>query len=144
MNIFFTVDGDPVAKGRPRFVRRADSVGTYTPKKTASYETRVRLAAISAMMRRQPTDRPVQLSVMLGMRIPPSWSTRRHVQAAAGEIRATKKPDADNVVKLIKDACNGIVWRDDAQVVRLVVQKEYAERPGISVAVSEVAGEPAP
>jgi len=34
-----------------------------------------------------------------------------------------KKPDADNVAKAVLDACNGILWLDDNQVVDLRVLK---------------------
>jgi len=38
----------------------------------------------------------------------------------------TKKPDADNITKAIKDACNGILWIDDSQVVREICEKRTA------------------
>ena len=39
----------------------------------------------------------------------------------------TSKPDADNYAKLILDALNGVLWRDDAQVVRLFAEKVYCD-----------------
>jgi Holliday junction resolvase RusA-like endonuclease len=41
----------------------------------------------------------------------------------------TKRPDADNLAKLVKDAMNGVFYLDDAQVVRLRVKKEYSRTP---------------
>jgi len=41
----------------------------------------------------------------------------------------TKKPDLDNLIKLIKDACNKIIWKDDAQVVSIFAEKVYSETP---------------
>ena len=35
----------------------------------------------------------------------------------------TVKPDADNVAKLVLDALNGLMWKDDGQVVELTVVK---------------------
>lgn len=35
------------------------------------------------------------------------------------------KPDLDNLVKLVMDACNKVAWKDDAQVARQVVEKRY-------------------
>lgn len=37
-----------------------------------------------------------------------------------------KNGDADNLGKAILDAGNGVLWRDDSQVVRLVVNRWYA------------------
>jgi Holliday junction resolvase RusA-like endonuclease len=45
-----------------------------------------------------------------------------------GEVFPTKKPDMDNVVKAIFDACNGVVYLDDKQVVKLSMMKRYGER----------------
>lgn len=43
------------------------------------------------------------------------------------------KPDLDNIAKIACDALNGMLWRDDAQVIALHVQKLYGDRPGLSV-----------
>lgn len=139
----FTIPGQPVPKGRPKFARRGAHVVAYTPQKTASYENLVKLAASTAMQGIEPTARPVALSVTLNLQIPASWSNKRRAAAVAGTICATKKPDADNVLKGIKDGCNGIVWADDAQVVRIMIEKRYSETPSAVVHVVEVAGEAA-
>ena len=47
------------------------------------------------------------------------------------------KPDLDNVVKAVLDALNGVVYRDDAQVVNLVATKRYATEPRVEVYVFE-------
>ena len=39
---------------------------------------------------------------------------------------------------LYADAFNGVVWRDDSQVVRVVSEKRYNDRPGVLVTVKEV------
>jgi len=139
----FTIPGQPVAKGRPKFARRGAHVVAYTPAKTASYENLVKLAASTAMRGSEPTARPVALQVTLNLQVPASWSNKRRAAAVAGTICATKKPDADNVLKGIKDGCNGIVWADDAQVVRIMIEKRYSETPSAVVHVIEVAGESA-
>lgn len=55
--------------------------------------------------------------------------------AAAVSIAATKKSDSDKVLKGIKDGCNGIIWRNDAQVVRIMLEKRYSETPGVRIEV---------
>lgn len=50
------------------------------------------------------------------------------------QIRApTKKPDADNVSKIILDALNGLAYHDDSQVVELTVKKKFALYPRVDV-----------
>jgi Holliday junction resolvase RusA-like endonuclease len=83
------------------------------------------------------------LIVSLTLEVPISWSKKRRAMAIAGEIRATKKPDADNVLKGLKDGCNGIVWKDDAQVVCIELWKAYGAIPSAAVSVLEVDSEAA-
>jgi Holliday junction resolvase RusA-like endonuclease len=138
--VTFVVDGQPVAKGRPRFARVGRGVKTYTPAKTASYEQQVSWAAKAAMRGTVPMSGPLELSVSLYMQIPASFSKAKRAQAIADTLRPTTKPDLDNVVKGIKDACNKIVWGDDSQVVRIVASKHYAARPFAAVDVKPVEG----
>lgn len=135
--IEFTIPGQPVAKGRPKFARRGKNVVAYTPVKTASYENLVKMAATDAMHGLGPSAAPIYMTIELRMQIPASWSARRRSLAMTGEVLPTKKPDADNVLKGIKDGCNGIVWRDDAQVVRIGLAKVYADVPCAIVRISE-------
>ena len=55
-----------------------------------------------------------------------------------GDILPTKKPDADNILKIIADALNGIAYADDKQVVTAEVQKLYAENGYTEAAIWEV------
>ncbi|TDV39548.1 Holliday junction resolvase RusA-like endonuclease [Paraburkholderia caballeronis] len=134
----FVVPGNPVAKGRPKFARRGAHVTTYTPEKTERYENLVKLAARDAMCSAEPYPGPIRLIVNIGVAIPASWSMKRQAAAAAGDIGATKKPDADNVVKALKDAMNGVVYVDDGQVVDLWVSKRYARTPGVRIEAIEL------
>ena len=48
--------------------------------------------------------------------------------------RPTKRPDLDNYMKLALDACTGVVYGDDSQIVKLSGSKWYGE-PGLEVHV---------
>ena len=137
MKIEFTVPGQPVAKARPRFARRGNFVTTYTPEKTANYETTVKIFASAAMVGHAPINRPVCMMVNIYMQIPASWSKRKQFLANCGMVAATKKPDADNILKILKDACNGIVWVDDAQVIEIHLYKRYSDTPRAEVVIEE-------
>ncbi|MPW16932.1 RusA family crossover junction endodeoxyribonuclease [Paraburkholderia sp. CNPSo 3157] len=141
--VAFTVEGEPVAKGRPRASRTDTGVRMRTPKKTKSYESKIRAAATAAMFGSIPFGRPVALTVSIYLPIPESWSKLRQTKAAQDLIRATNKPDTDNVVKAVKDAMNEIVYEDDSQVVDLVATKKYGREPRVEVEVMELDGEAA-
>jgi len=127
MNIEFTIPGAPVAKGRPRFARRGVFVTTYSPEKTVSYESLVKVMASQAMGNKKPLDGAVHATVRMILLPPASWSKKKRAQALAHEIWPTSKSDLDNYIKGIFDGMNGIVFNDDAQVVSLSALKMYGE-----------------
>ena len=49
-----------------------------------------------------------------------------------------KKPDVDNLAKIVLDSLNKIAYDDDAQVCRLLVEKRYGETPQVLVRLSEL------
>jgi Holliday junction resolvase RusA-like endonuclease len=121
----FEVIGTPRGKGRPRFYNAGKFIKTYTPKDTASYENLVKLSYVHAANAQGflmiEKDRPVKATVNCLFEIPASWSKKRRSQA----VYCTKKPDCDNIAKVIMDALNGIAFHDDSQVVCLTVHKQY-------------------
>jgi Holliday junction resolvase RusA-like endonuclease len=130
--IAFYVPGEPVAKGRPRFVCATGR--TFTPAKTISYEGQVKSAAYVAMDCARPMEGPVRLTVRATWLVPKSWSKKRKDAAVWKE----SKPDADNIAKIVKDALNGLVYRDDAQVAELIVQKRYGVLAGLTVSIEQL------
>lgn len=136
--VVFAIPGQPVAKSRPQFARQGSFVRTYTPEKTATYENLVKLFATQAMSGRPPIEGPVELWLDINLQIPASWSKKRQREAAAGLVAATKKPDADNVLKAVKDGMNGIVWLDDAQAVEYRISKRYSTSPCVQVSVEQL------
>lgn len=146
--IQFTVPGQPKPKERPRFrivkpKAGAAFVSTYTTPETVQNEKRIAEAAKVAMAGAAPCILPIEILIELRMRIPPSWSKKKQVAAAAGTVRATKLPDLDNCAKSVLDACNKIVFADDGQVVQLTVRKLYHAAPAVVVAIRSVEGEAA-
>lgn len=118
--------GKPIAKKRPRFVRRGKFVGTYNPQETE--EGRWILEAKSQIARKVE-EGPVILACEFVMPIPRSLQKRDVALAEAGKYYHTKKPDLDNLVKFVKDCLNGLAWRDDSQVVKITASKFYGKEP---------------
>jgi Holliday junction resolvase RusA-like endonuclease len=133
----FTVYGEPVGKGRPRFVRRGNFTQTYTPAKTKSYEDEIRMMAKAAMGASEPLETPVTVAIYIRVGIPASFSKQKRKDSLEGIMKPTKKPDLDNIAKCFLDAMNEIVYLDDKQVVNLHVTKVYAETPAVEVMVKE-------
>lgn len=129
------VPGNPVGKGRPRAARRGAFTQLYTPEKTASYESLVAMAGHDAMAGRDLLLGACMVIIEITVPIAASWSKRKQAQALAGTLYPTSKPDIDNVEKILFDGLNGIVWKDDVQVVDVVKRKRYGATPGVEMTI---------
>jgi len=134
--IQFTVDGDPIPKGRPRFARRGHFVQTYTDAKTIDYETHVAMKARHAIGASDPLKGALTVFLYLRYGVPTSYSKKRKEACLRG-VEYPKKVDLDNVYKSITDAMQGIVYLNDSQIVETHITKVYAETAGANVMVQE-------
>ena len=134
--VTFTVDGDPVPKGRPRFARRGQFVQTYTDAKTIDYETQVAMKARHAIGSTKPLENALTVFLYLRYTVPASYSKKRR-EACLNGLEYPKRIDIDNVYKSITDAMNGIVYLDDSQIVEAHIKKVYAEESGANIMVQE-------
>ena len=130
----FRVYGEPVAKGRPRFTRQGR---TYTPKKTHDYESEVAKMAKAAMGSSEPLETPVAVYVYVTFPIPQSSSKKRSEACLSGFEKHTKRPDLDNCVKAVTDGMNGVVYKDDSQIVSIHATKVYGTTAMVEVYVRE-------
>lgn len=136
MRVKFTVDGEPQGKGRPRFNRRTGI--TYTPSDTKAYEALV----ITAYKQKNgtykfPDNTALDLRIRAYFSIPESDSKKKQKQKQEHEIRPTKKPDWDNIGKIIADSLNGVAYNDDTQIVDAQVRKFYSHAPRVDVTIEE-------
>jgi Holliday junction resolvase RusA-like endonuclease len=112
----------PVGKGRPRFGKGR----TFTDPKTVAAEADVRFQL--AQIKDLPLfEEAVHLEAIAVFKRPKSVPKKR--------VFHTSRPDASNVLKLLEDACNGMLWRDDSQIVSAKIIKQYGERPMIQLKV---------
>lgn len=129
-----------VGKGRPRFSRRSGRA--HTPPATQGAEDDLAAFAALKMEGRAPFDAPVRVDVIAEYRPPASWSKKRRDAAMAGAPKPTK-PDRDNLDKLIGDALNGIVWRDDALICDGRTTKVYGPIDRTTIIVEAITEIPA-
>jgi len=130
--VSFHIDASPIGKGRPRF----GGGRTYTPEKTRNAETEIHLYALSAMRGQALMEGPVRLHIVGLVEMPASWSKKK--RAEKNGRPHTQKPDASNVAKLVEDALNGAVYRDDAQVYDLRCLLYWGKRGRIGITVTEI------
>lgn len=139
----FEIPGEPTGKGRPRFSGgKSGRVHTYTPEKTAKYEQLVRRCWRESGGESYG-DRQVRVSICAYFPIPKSYPKKRVEAICMFGEQPVKKPDCDNIIKVILDALNGLAYDDDRQVVAVCCIKRYAVRgrePGVVVEISEAAG----
>lgn len=135
--IEFTVPGKPQGKARARICRTGHA---YTPAKTVEYERAIKAVCVMEL-RRAGVDAAygdVALSVIASYPIPKSATKREREEMLAGIRKPHVKPDVDNVFKAIADACNGVAYGDDKQIVTAQIFKRYAEQPGVKVIIREI------
>ena len=135
--ITIVVNGEAVAKGRPRITKRGFA---YTPAATRKYQAHARLAAGLAMADRPPLHGPARLELLVELPVPASWSKRKHAAAIKGDVLPTSRPDLDNFVKSGLDAMNTIVIVDNSQIVEVQARKTYGDQPKLVATVHPLDG----
>lgn len=133
MTIHFTVPGPPVGKARPRVVRtKAGRSMSFTPDKIVAYEELVRLRFAESLQGQpfQPLEGALRIKIFAGYPVPKSTSKKHRAAMLAGVELPTKKPDWDNIGKIICDALNGVAYKDDAQIVKSEFVKRYIDGHG--------------
>lgn len=131
----FIVEGDPVGKQRPRFNGRTRT--TYTPRKTKHYETLIRNAYEDTGG--SILDGYISLSLDVYFAIPKSYTKEKRLTCEHNINRPDKKPDIDNILKIVLDGLNGVAYADDKQVIEVRCRKFYSVSSGyLKVSVSEV------
>lgn len=137
--IAFEVPGPIKGKARARTTRTGI---TYTPKETVQYENLVKVCFREAQEISGVTfeDEPVAAVLDVYYEIPKSTTKKNCALMLLNKLLPTKKPDVDNIAKIVLDSLNGIAYRDDVQVVQLQVNKYYSKRgkPYVSVRLMQV------
>ena len=121
----FTVYGIPRPKQRARILKNGFS---YIPKETREYEERISWAAREAGCWEH--EGMVALDVFAYFAIP----KRELTSIIEGDARP-KRPDWDNIGKIVSDALEGVCYKDDKQVVMAKVVKMYSVEPRLDVVV---------
>lgn len=131
----FEMLGDVVGKARPRMNTRTGRA--YTPTNTKNYEYFLRQWFIREYPNFTTIESRVKVTIIAYFGIPKSTSKKKEAEMLANIISPTKKPDADNIVKIVLDAMNKFAFKDDTQVTKLEIEKKYSRTPRIYVKIEE-------
>lgn len=134
--IELTIPGEVVAKSRPKFTSRGGYARAYTPKKTRDYEALVKYYALQ--LKQQPLIEAIEVDISVHRVPPKSWSKKKQREALEGVILPVTKPDADNYAKSVLDSLNGILFKDDNQIVDLNIKKRYSEEAKAVVRIKQI------
>ena len=134
----FVIPGSPIGQGRPKFSTINGHAVAYDPEKSRNYKAYVKMLAVQAMKDNgfNMIEGPCAVLINAFFLLPKSKSKRFREAALKGTERPTKKPDADNIVKAIQDALNGLAYKDDACIVELACHKYYSDNPRVEVFVT--------
>ena len=130
--IIFEIFGIPIAQGRAKFYRRGDYVGAYDPKKSKDAKHDFKSQSLQYKPNKLITE---AISLDLIFYLPRPKSLPKKV------MKHIKRPDLDNLIKLVKDALTGIFWKDDSQIIMIIAEKKYCpvnETPRTRVEIEEV------
>ena len=135
MKVQFSIAGNPQGKARPRFSHGH----AYTPDATKKYEN------MTAFLYRRAAngfffdkETPISVTILVYFSVPKNTSKKKKEVMLNGGAFPVRKPDADNIAKIILDALNGTAYHDDAQIVQLSVRKQYAENNSVEVILEDI------
>lgn len=116
-----TVEGKIKGKARPRVFNGH----AMTPKDSVQYENWVKICYQQQCGKHY--EGPIRANIIAYYKVPKSYNKKR-LQAIRDNIDyPTKKPDGDNIAKIILDSLNKIAYDDDSQVIELTVLKRWTE-----------------
>ncbi len=143
-DLSFDVRGLPLPQGSVRaFVRGGRAVVVGVRQSLADWRSAVAGEARGVMTEADAAPLAGPVVVHLWFRLPrprshylPAGRRRPEpeLRIDAPDYVATA-PDIDKLIRACLDALTAVVWRDDAQVVRLVAQKRYDDTPGVAISV---------
>lgn len=107
----------------------------FNPRQNEEEQDLMRLIANRVMSGRPPFEGPIDLRMTAYFPVPAGWPKAKRAAAFSGRLFHTSKPDGSNIQKLLEDAFNSGVWKDDCQVARWGGQKLYSDTPRLVVEV---------
>lgn len=132
-----TFEIEPVEQARPRATRMGKGIRLYDPKKVSVYKKQLAIMC-QFQYKKEPLTGPLIVSLKFYRHIQSSVSKKERKLRLSGIHRPIVKPDTDNYIKSTLDGLNGLLWEDDNQIVKIVAEKYYSDRPRIEIKVERL------
>lgn len=117
------IEGDPHPMARPRAVQGH----VYYLSRDIEWRELIRWTCLQAMARREPFDCPLKVKVKFYRKLKPT---------------SKNFGDCDNLLKGLFDGMNGIVFKDDSQIVKAIAEKlQDKEKPRCEVEIIPLRGQ---
>jgi Holliday junction resolvase RusA-like endonuclease len=115
-SITFFVQGNPIPKQSFRYTKNG---GGFTDPRMKTWQEMVAAEAHNAMVERDMLTGNLKATLMFS-------------------VNDKRRKDLDNLSKGTLDALTGIVFKDDSQIIRLTIEKQYDKsNPGVFISVQE-------
>ena len=131
----FEIPGKVIGKGRPRLNSYTGAV--YTPTRTKDYESLVEQYFLLKYPRFKALEGRIKVNIIAYFAIPKTTKKSDINEMLENNISPTKKPDIDNIVKVLLDSMNKFAFKDDNQITKLEVEKKYAQEEKVYVKIEE-------
>lgn len=135
MTYEFEVPGKVIGKGRPRLNSYTGAV--YTPTRTKDYESLVEQYFLLKYPRFKALEGRIKVNIIAYFAIPKTTKKSDINEMLENNISPTKKPDIDNIVKVVLDSMNKFAFKDDNQITKLEVEKKYALEDKVYIKIEE-------
>lgn len=144
MKIEFTILGNPKALKRHRTYTKGEG-GRPLPFPMQVDPSKADKGSFLAMSQQyappMPLDWPLALEVSFYFKRPKDhYRTGKfsHELKPDAPYWHTSTPDCDNLVKFICDALNTVFWKDDSRVCRMIIFKEYSDKPRTEISIKKL------
>lgn len=125
------VAGNPVPKGNHKAFAFTDRNGKTRTRVTdaagkslTSWQNIIAYTASQSI--KEPHQGPIALIIQFELNRPGYHFTAMGVPSSKHVRWCVKKPDIDKLIRAVLDGLTGVAYRDDSQVVALIVKKRYA------------------
>ena len=109
----------------------------YTPTKTKNYEYLVRELFVLKYPNFEPILGRVKVEIIAYFELPKTKSKKQEYEMLNNIIRPTKKPDFDNIAKIVIDSLNKYAFKDDSQITEALIIKKYNNTPKVIIKIKE-------
>lgn len=130
------IPGEPQGKQRHKWSPH----GTYSPKKTVNYETYIKELFAVKYPDFVLVEDVLEIVLTAWLMIPTSGSKKKRAMMESNELRPGKRPDVDNLIKIVMDALEKLTYKNDAQIVSAKIDKYYSNKPGLDIKIYRIEG----